>query len=250
VKFRTLHPEPGTVEVEELLANLALGERAPADRPYATTTLVSSADGRATFAGRSGALGGDGDRAMFHGLREHVDAVLIGARTLGAEKYGRIVPDPERRARRVARGAAPEPPACVVTRSGAIQTDIPLFAEPEAVVLVFSPVDIDLSGCAAQTELVLLEPRELTLVTVLGRLRADHGVRWLLCEGGPTLFSALIHERLVDELFLTLAPKLAGGGSGPAITSGPELAEPAGLTLEWALERRASLFLRYGIARL
>ena len=65
------------------------------------------------------------------------------------------------------------------------------------------------------------------MTTVLRHLRSDYGVRTLLCEGGPTLFGALLTEDVVDELFLTLAPKLAGGGSGPTITSGPELAEPA-----------------------
>jgi riboflavin biosynthesis pyrimidine reductase len=67
----------------------------------------------------------------------------------------------------------------------------------------------------------------------------------LLCEGGPTLFGAMVHERVLDELFLTIAPKLAGGGTGPAITSGPELPEPELLRLQWVLEREGSLFLRY-----
>ena len=53
--------------------------------------FISSADGRATFHGRSGQLGDDGDRAMFHGLREHVDAVLAGTRTIATESYGRIL---------------------------------------------------------------------------------------------------------------------------------------------------------------
>jgi riboflavin biosynthesis pyrimidine reductase len=72
-------------------------------------------------------------------------------------------------------------------------------------------------------------------------------VRALLCEGGPTLFGAMLHESVVDELFLTLAPKLAGGGHGPAVSSGPELSEPANLRLRWLLERSGALYLRYAI---
>ena len=53
----------------------------------------------------------------------------------------------------------------------------------------------------------------------------------LLCEGGPTLFGSLLGEGLVDELFLTLAPKLTGGGRGPTISSGTELSEPWALTV-------------------
>jgi 5-amino-6-(5-phosphoribosylamino)uracil reductase len=68
-----------------------------------------------------------------------------------------------------------------------------------------------------------------------------------LCEGGPTLFGGLITEHLADELFLTLAPKLTGGGSGPTVTSGPELSALQGLRLIWALERDGSLYLRYAL---
>jgi riboflavin biosynthesis pyrimidine reductase len=69
----------------------------------------------------------------------------------------------------------------------------------------------------------------------------------LLCEGGPTLFGAMLHEELVDELFLTIAPKLAGGGRGPTIASGPPLAEPAKLRIRWLLEREETLFARYEV---
>jgi 5-amino-6-(5-phosphoribosylamino)uracil reductase len=113
---------------------------------------------------------------------------------------------------------------------------------------VFSPSELDIEGCGAQVEVIRLDPGELTATTALRRLRSDYGVRSLLCEGGPTLFGVLLQERLVDELFLTVAPKLAGGGSGPTIVSGPELADPQALELRWVLERHGSLFLRYALS--
>ena len=88
-------------------------------------------------------------------------------------------------------------------------------------------------------------PSEMTLTTRDERLRRDFGVRSLLCEGGPTLFGSLLGEGLVDELFLTLAPKLAGGRGGPTISSGTELSEPRTLTLLWLPDVTESLFLRY-----
>ncbi len=245
--FRQLLPEPRIVVPDELLASLMSSVPIPAERPYTVVNFISSADGRAAFGGRSGPLGDDGDRAMFHALREHVDAVLVGTGTLRAERYGRILGKPERRQRRLDRDLAPEPIACVVTRSGEVPTDIPLFAEPEARIVIFSPVKIDLSGCAAEVAVVVLDPGELTQTTALRRLRSDYGVRTLLCEGGPTIFGALLMERVVDELFLTLAPKLAGGGTGPTISSGPEPAEPRSLRLRWLLERADSLYVRYAI---
>jgi 5-amino-6-(5-phosphoribosylamino)uracil reductase len=245
--FRQLLPEPATVEIEAVLASLSLQDLAPPDRPYTVVNFVSSVDGRATFGGRSGPLGDDGDHAIFHGLREQVDAVLAGTVTLRTEGYGRILGKEERRQRRSERGLAPEPLACVVTRSGDIPKEIPMFSEPEARIVVFTPTEVEVDECAAAVEVVLLDPGELTLTTILRRLRADHGIRTLLCEGGPTMFGALLHEGVVDELFLTLAPKLSGGGRGPTITSGPELADPLAARLLTLLERNGSLFLRYAL---
>lgn len=80
------------------------------------------------------------------------------------------------------------------------------------------------------------------LPALLRELRGE-GVRALLCEGGPTLHGALQAAGLVDELFLTIAPKLSGG-EGPRILEGP-LPEVAGLELAWLLEHEGELFARY-----
>ncbi len=184
---------------------------------------------------------------MFHGLREQVDAVLAGTGTLRSENYGRILGKPERRDRRRAAGRPAEPLLCIVSRSGEVPTDIPLFSEPEARVVVYSPRALETSGFAAQVEVTVLDPDELTFAEAFRRLRADHDARSLLCEGGPTVFGALLTAGLVDELFLTLSPKLVGGGDEPAITAGPELDTPRELAIRWLLERNGSLYLRYSV---
>jgi riboflavin biosynthesis pyrimidine reductase len=244
VDFRRLHPDPATVELLALLAELRLADLASDERPYVVANFVASADGRATLGGRSGPLGDDGDHEMFHGLRERVDAVLAGAGTLRAEHYGRLVRTPERVERRIALGLAPTPLLCIITRSGAFPGDVPLLDDPESSVVVYTGAPVEITA-EADVEVVHVDPAELTPLTVLRRLRADRGVRSVLCEGGPTLFSALVRAQAVDELFLTVAPKLAGGGTGLTITVGEELPDPAELALEWVLERGGSLFLRY-----
>ena len=86
---------------------------------------------------------------------------------------------------------------------------------------------------------------ELYLTALLAHLRAEEGVRALLCEGGPRLHAELIANGLVDELFVTHAPKLAGG-VGPGFVSG--LAEEErGLELGWLLADAdaGELFGRY-----
>ena len=72
----------------------------------------------------------------------------------------------------------------------------------------------------------------------------EEGVRALLCEGGPTLHGALQAAGLVDELFLTIAPKLSGGGVPPRILEG-ELDDVVPLELSWLLEEDGELFARY-----
>jgi riboflavin biosynthesis pyrimidine reductase len=72
----------------------------------------------------------------------------------------------------------------------------------------------------------------------------EEGVRALLCEGGPTLHGALQAAGLVDELFLTIAPKLVGG-EAPRILEGEALPAIAELELAWLLEQDGELFVRY-----
>jgi riboflavin-specific deaminase-like protein len=244
---RALFPEPGVVDVRHLLADLDLQARTPVDRPYTLVNFVASADGHAAYRGRSRWLSDDADRELFHGLREHVDAVMAGTGTLRAERYGRMVRNPERRRRRAASGLHPEPLAPIMSRSGDVPTDIPLFSDPGSRVVVFTSAELDTSALAADVQTVRLDPGELTLTTMMRRLRSDYDVRTLLCEGGPTLFGALLQENLVDELFLSLAPKLTGGGSAPAITSGSELAELRTMSLIWVLELDGALYLRYAL---
>ncbi len=74
----------------------------------------------------------------------------------------------------------------------------------------------------------------------------------MLCEGGPHLFSQLLAAGLVDELFLSIQPMLAGGepatGAALRILAGAELEPPAALRLTGVLESAGALFLRYDVS--
>jgi len=80
------------------------------------------------------------------------------------------------------------------------------------------------------------------LPTLLRSLR-EEGVKALLCEGGPTLHGALQAAGLVDDLFLTIAPKLVGG-IAPRILEG-DLPGVEPFELAWLLEEDGELFARY-----
>jgi riboflavin-specific deaminase-like protein len=249
MELRRLLPEPGTTTPEEAVAGLRLGEHAPEGRPYVVANMVASADGRAAFRGRSGALGDEVDKTMFHRLRTQADAVLVGSETVRVERYGRLVRDPERRAAREREGLRPDPVACIVTRSLDLPTDIGLLQDPEQTTIVFTSAERELRGAGPGVRVVRVAPDELTFLTALQRLRAEWDVRSVLCEGGPTVLGALLGERALDELFLTLAPQLAGGAAGPSVVEGPPLPALIELRLLAALESGGELFLRYGIVR-
>ncbi len=243
--MQRLLPERGPASVEEAIGGLDLIGLARDERPYVVTNFVLSLDGRATLAGRSGPLGSDVDTRMLVELRTRVDAVMIGAGTMRAERYGRIVPSQERRERREREGLAHDPLAVLVSGRLDLPWDAPLFTE-SGHVLIFTSSEAEPPETAA-TVRVERHPGAVDLRRALATLRRERGVRALLCEGGPALHAQLIEAGVVDELFVTHAPKLVGG-EGPRLVTGlPERERP--VELAWLLHEpdTGELFARYRI---
>ncbi|MBA2506290.1 MAG: dihydrofolate reductase family protein [Thermoleophilaceae bacterium] len=218
VQLKRIHPEPGSLTPVEAMSGLKLGDLAPPERPYVVANMVATVDGRAAIDGKAGPIGDEADRELFQELRTQVDAVLVGAGTVRAENYGRLVKDPERRARRERAGLAPDPLALIASHTGRAEI--------------------------RDQESIVLEPNPDTL----RELREQRGIRSILCEGGPTLNGSMLEAGLVDELFLSLAPKLAGGGVEPGIVRGPGLPKALDLALVSVYEHESCLFLRYRIS--
>lgn len=218
------------------------------DRPYLVTNFVLTLDGRATIHGRSGPIGSETDTAMLVGLRTRVDAVMIGAGTMRAERYGRVIGDPAKRERRERDGLPHDPLMCLVSGRLDLPWDAPLFTEGSGRILIFTASDADPPETATP---VRVERHEgaVDLGAALRHLRTERGVRALLCEGGPRLHAQLIEAELVDELFVTHAPKLAGGEGPTLVTNLAEAERP--LSLDWLLreQQTGELFARYRVPR-
>jgi riboflavin-specific deaminase-like protein len=252
--FRRLLPPGDPATVEQIVEDLGVRERGAAarERPYVMLNMVSSADGRVSIAGRSGGLGNRADNVLFHALRGVVDAVMAGAGTVKAERYGRIVPQEPRRLERRERGLSDEPLACVVSARLSLPSDIPLLTDPAARVVIVTDSEASLPPSGAQIEYVR-SPRDgmIDLPGALAELHDRFGIRTLLCEGGPHLNSRLLAAGLVDELFLSLSPKLAGDaadGLPPLrIIAGTQFDPPIELELLGARESGSQLFLSYGV---
>lgn len=246
--MRRLFPDPGSTTPAEQYSRLGLGDRALPDRPYVVSNFALTLDGRATIGGRSGPIGSETDTEVLHRLRAEVDAVMIGAGTLRAERYGRLVPDEGLRAQRERSGElAHDPLAVIVTGTLALPWDAGLFTSGSGSVLIFTSSDREVPETATTVRVERHPGERVDLGRALATLRRERGVRALLCEGGPHLHANLLGEDLMDELFVTIAPKLAGGGGPGLLEAGPE--EPRGLEPVWLLEHEGELFARYRVRR-
>jgi riboflavin biosynthesis pyrimidine reductase len=223
--MRRLLPDPGPTTVSEQLESYRPWEEAHEDRPFVAMNFVATVDGRATIEGRSGPIGSDADTAMLVGLRSRFDAVMIGAGTMRVERYGPMKP-------------------LLVLVSGRLDLpwDAPVFTRFGEEVLIFTASEAEPPETPATVEVVRHEGA-VNLREALRHLRVERAIRALLSEGGPHLHAQMQADGLVDDLFLTTAPKLSGGGA-PRILEGP-LPEVVGMELVWLLEEDGELFGRY-----
>ena len=198
-------------------------------RPAVRLNMIASVDGATTLAGVSGGLGGPADHALFAVLRSLAEVVLVAAGTVRAERYG-----------------PSSTPVAVVSRSLRLDWDAAFFtapfARPVVVTAAQAPAD-QLARAAALADVVIAGERDVDLAAALAAF-ADRGWRAVLAEGGPTLNGQLARAGLLDELCLTLSPRLAGGDA-KRILDGPSLRATAGLRLCSVCEQDEFLFLRY-----
>ena len=167
--------------------------------------MVSALDGKATIDWRTKGLSTELDRELFHRLRTQVDAVMVGAGTVRAERYGRMVKSDELRAARSDEGLDADPLAVVVSARLDLPADLPLLNEPEQRVVIATR--LGRRACPTSAERGHYERIGDDLPLLMARLREQHGVRSVLCEGGPTLNSYLFAAGLVDELLAHAQPE-------------------------------------------
>lgn len=164
-------------------------------RPHLALNFVMTADGRVSYQGRA-EIGTRTDRALMFHLRSLADAVMIGAGTLRVDPFIPAVKGRER-----------QPIAIVVSRSAELPLENRFFGHPGARLVATTT---SASGGAvaavrgAGAEVAAFGDTEVDLAALLAELRS-RGVRFLLCEGGPTLAGQLLAHAFVDELFLTHA---------------------------------------------
>jgi riboflavin biosynthesis pyrimidine reductase len=215
-------PTPDSVVQE----HVALPDARPPDRAFIRLNMISSADGGTVVAGVSGGLGNRDDHAVFGALRAHADGVLVGLGTVVAEQYHAP--------------ADPHLHIYVVADVPDISGDLPLFRSGRATLVL--PED---AGPAPDgvPELRAGAAGQVDLAAVAAALAG----KVVMAEGGPTLAGVLVADGLVDEFFVTIAPRVIAGSSA-RVAHGSD-AEPALWQLEHGfVDDDGFLFLRYAHA--
>lgn len=190
----------------------------PGARAWVRANFIASIDGGATVAGRSGGLGGSGDRALFHLLRALADIILVGAGTVRTENYAGAHLSVAHRQHRRDHGQTEVPRLAIVSGSGRLDRELPVFTATEVPPLVLTSgaaadqTAAALAGLAEVLDCSAADPHRVDEQTALTAL-TGRGHRRVLTEGGPTLLGSLTERGLLDELCLTTAPCLVGGAA-------------------------------------
>lgn len=223
-------------------------ERSDPSRPYVIINMVSSIDGKVAIEGKSSRIGSETDRRVMRTLRSKVDAVMVGAGTLRAEKLSLGLDECS---------AGKQPLAVVVTATGDVSLESNLVRQEgdrRDLVLVPDGLAEGVVAWLRRSADVLRAPATPSGAVDLGEavkiLKTERAVELLLVEGGPSLNYSLFSRCLADEFFLTLAPKLLGGTTTETLTvvDGPPL--PAGAPPASLLSVHLAggeLYLRYKV---
>lgn len=204
---------------------------APAGRPYVYLNMVATIDGKIVSGEPDepvGDLGSALDHATMKVLEAAADAILIGAGTLRATP---VIRYPKATLR------------VVVSRSGHVPTNHTFFTDAPDRAYVACPPSIQ----APWPNVIAVGQNEVDLLELLGCLRSEFSVMRLLCEGGSELNAQLLALDAVDEIFLTIAPKIKLGRTMPTLAGGDPL--PRRSLLEFDLLScqpvASELFIRY-----
>ncbi|HSS94208.1 MAG TPA: dihydrofolate reductase family protein [Candidatus Dormibacteraeota bacterium] len=258
VLFETDLPEyPLPEELKRLYGRLGFAER------VVYSNFVSSLDGVVTLG--SGISAGSvisgkhpADRFLMALLRACADAVVVGAGTMRATPGhiwtpAHVFPDlaPAFAALRASLGRPSQPRLVLLTITGDVDFDHPALRNGATVLTTRKGAERISDGLPPACDVVVLgRGKKLDIKTAFDEL-ARRRFDVVLTEGGPNLMGQLIKAELLDEMFLTLSPVIAGRDKEKRLgmVHGVEFLPSTPVRSRLLSVRRQSdlLFLRYGL---
>ena len=190
-------------------------------RPFVVATFAITVDGKVTtknfgpvdFTSRE-------DKLHLFRQRASADAVLIGHTSLERDNVRLGLPA-DLQELRTKHGQSRSPMRVIISNKGRIDERLKIFQSDLSPIIIFSTKRMSQkTQKALQTKatLHLTDAKHVNLAVMLETLRNQYKIGTLACEGGPTLFRALLEEDLIDQLNLTIAPHMFGGATAPTLT--------------------------------
>ena len=190
-------------------------------RPFVVATFGMTADGKVTtrtlapvdFTSRE-------DKLHLFRQRALADAVLIGHTSLKRDNVRLGLPT-ELQEARTKGGQSRCPLRVIISNKGRIDHRLKIFQSDISPIIIFSTKRMPQKyriALQSKATLHLSDAEHVDLPIMLATLRNKYNVRRLACEGGPTLFRALLKRSFIDQLNLTLAPYMFGGAKAPTLT--------------------------------
>ena len=202
-------------------------------------------------------------------LRASADAVMVGSGTLvgvgpqGSWLPGSVYPaakDLYQKYRTELLRKLQDPLVVIVTGAGQLDLTSTVFHMPRTRVLILTTEQgkqrLLQNGLEAlpSVEVKALSSAEARISpsAILRLLRQEFGVELLLHEAGPTLFGEFLEGGFVDELFLTVAPQVAGRAADhprPGLVANVQLFPATGPWWKLLSLKKSGdhLFLRYHV---
>ncbi|QYH36624.1 pyrimidine reductase family protein [Salinibacterium sp. M195] len=226
---------------EQLLARYTVADRS---LPWLRANFVSSIDGAATHEGTSGGLGTEADGRVFALLRQLADVIVVGAGTVRQEGYRNLGLNEDAEKWRTAHGLAAQPPFALVSASLRLEArDLANYATRPFVITTESAPAQARAALADVAEVIVAGDTEVDTAE-MKHVLTERGYPQIHGEGGPTLFATMIAQGVVDELCLTISPRLEGGSARRIVDAAD--ATPQAMALAHALSAPdGTLLLRY-----
>jgi len=225
--------------------------------PFVLINMAMTADGKIATANRAvSSFGSPRDQAQLLELRATADAVMAGARTVDLNPIN-LGPGPAKYRRlRLRRGLAEFNLRIIVSRAGTVNPGANVFRRQFSPVIILTTRRTRAARVralrAVAAEIKVCGDKEIDFPGALRWLRRKWGIKRLLCEGGGELNDALFRTGLVNELHLTVCPRIFGGRTAPTIADGlgaSSLARAARLELKSARRRGNEMFLVYRVLK-
>jgi riboflavin-specific deaminase-like protein len=224
--------------------------------PFVLVNVAITADGKINTANRRvESFGSARDREHMLELRVSADAVIAGARTVDLNPVTMGTGGAKYRRRRLRHGLSEYNLRVIVSGAGTVDLNAEIFKRQ------FSPIIILTTERAGPKRLAAMRGRaqdvivcgesEIEFEHALRQLRKRWKVKSLLCEGGGELNDALFRAGLVNELHLTICPKIFGGAAAPTLADGRgrlKLADATNLELKSSKRVGDELFLVYRVS--